>query len=103
MNVVVGVLITLIFCMCVGIMTYCLWGQSVSKAVRYAITLTNKEGAFVALCTEKHRDRWVFEDVRITPANPGGPVVHAAPGKLHVPKRNILYYQEITEVSDATQ
>lgn len=77
--------------------------QRVNKAQRFAITLVNNEGAFVALRTEKHWDRWTFEDVRLTPANPGGPVQHAAPGKLHVPRRNILYYQEIQETANVAE
>lgn len=78
-------------------------GHSVRKAQRYAITLVNNEGSFVALCTERRWDRWVFEDVRLTPSNPGGPVQHAAPGKLYVPKRNILYYQEIQEIANVAE
>jgi hypothetical protein len=73
------------------------------KAVRYAVTLKHNEGAFVALCTKKRWDRWTFEDVKIVPTNPGAPVVAAAPGSLHVPHRNILYYQEIQETANATE
>jgi len=75
----------------------------VTKARRFAVTLKQNEGAFVALRTEKRWDRWVFEDVKILPNNPGGPVVAAAPGRLHVPRRNILYYQEIQETANATK
>lgn len=77
--------------------------KRVYKAQRFAVTLINNEGAFIALRTETHGDRWVFEDVKITPTNPGAAYQAAAPGKLHVPTRNILYYQEIQEVSNATQ
>lgn len=73
------------------------------KAKRYAVTLKNNEGAFVALCTKKRWDRWTFEDIRITPSQPGGIVMHAAPGQLHVPYRNILYYQEIQETANAAE
>lgn len=69
--------------------------QKVTKAVRIAVTLKHNEGAFVALRVEKYWDRWVFEDVKIIPAMPNQAVAEAAPGRLHVPKRNILYYQEI--------
>jgi hypothetical protein len=73
------------------------------KAVRYAVTLVNSEGAFVALCVEKRKDRWTFEDVKIQPTNPGGPVAQAAPGRLIVPYRNILYYQEIQEIANVAE
>jgi hypothetical protein len=106
MNVVLAVLITLVvaFVATVGsIALYYVVRQRVTKAVRYAITLTNNQGSFVALCTQKRWDTWVFEDVFVTPTNPGGPVQKAADGRLHVPRRNILYYQEIVEVAGATQ
>lgn len=102
-NVVLVVLISLILVMVLSILTYCLVGQYVTKARRYAITLKNKEGAFVALCTQKRWGRWTFEDVRITPTNPGGEYRAAASGKLHVPTANILYYQEISEVANVSQ
>lgn len=88
------VLIAVLYCFNVFVL------QRVTKAQRYAVTLRNNEGAFIALCTEKRWDRWVFEDVRITPSNPGGAVVQAAPGKLYVPKSNILYYQEMANVAE---
>jgi hypothetical protein len=75
----------------------------ITKAHRYAVTLKHNEGAFIALCTRKRWDRWTFEDVRITPTNPGGAVVQAAPGSLHVPYRNILYYQEIQETTNVDE
>jgi len=73
---------------------------SVTKAVRYAVTLRNNEGAFVALCTQKRWDHWTFVDVKITPTNPGGAYAAAAPGELYVPRRNILYYQQIVETAN---
>jgi hypothetical protein len=73
------------------------------KAVRYAVTLKHNEGAFIALCTGKRWNYWTFEDVRITPTNPGAAVMAAAPGQLHVPYRNILYYQEIQEIANADE
>lgn len=97
------VMISVIFIMVSGIMVYSLVQQYVSKARRYAITLKNNEGAFIALCTQKRWGRWTFEDVKITPTNPGGAYRQAAPGRLHVPTANILYYQEITEVANVSQ
>lgn len=85
------------------VILYVVGRQRVTKARRYAVTLRNNEGAFIALCTERRRDRWVFEDVKITPNNPGGEYRAAAPGKLYVPVANILYYQEISEVSNVSQ
>ena len=79
------------------------WWKSRKRARRYAVTLKHNEGSFVALCTRRHWDRWTFEDVRITPTNPGGPVVQAAPGQLYVPYRNILYYQEIVETANVVE
>jgi hypothetical protein len=38
--------------------------------------------------------------VKVLPTNPGAAVVQAAPGDLHVPNRNILYYQEIANVAE---
>jgi hypothetical protein len=73
------------------------------KAVRYAVTLVQNEGAFIGLCTKKRRDYWTFVDVRVQPTNPGGAVVQAAPGELHVPYRNILYYQEIQETANVAE
>lgn len=73
------------------------------KARRYAVTLKHNEGAFIALCVKKRWDRWTFEDVTITPKNPGGAYMAAAPGQLHIPYRNILYYQEIQETANATE
>ncbi len=80
----------------VAICVVCL--NKVRKAVRYAVTLKHNEGAFVALRVETHWDRWVFEDIKLVPINPGAQVAQAAPGRLHVPKRNILYYQEMANV-----
>lgn len=77
--------------------------KNAKEAVRYAVTLTHSEGAFIGLCVEKHRDRWVFVDVKAVPTNPGAAVMEAAPGTLHVPYRNILYYQEIQETANATE
>lgn len=104
MSVVVAVLITVLVTLgvAVGAALFIRY-RSVQKAVRYAVTLRNNDGAFIALCVKKRCDTWTFEDVRIAPMNPGGPYVPAAPGPLHVPTRNILYYQEITEVANATQ
>jgi hypothetical protein len=102
-NVVLVVLMSLIFLMVAGIVTYALGAEYVARAKRYAITLKNNEGAFIGLCTQKRWDRWTFENVKITPTNPGGEYRAAAPGKLYVPKRNILYYQEITEVANVSQ
>jgi hypothetical protein len=76
---------------------------NVKKAKRYAVTLKNNEGAFVALCVKKRWDRWTFVDVRLQPSQPGGPVMQAAPGQLFVPYRNILYYQEIQETANAVE
>jgi hypothetical protein len=70
------------------------------KAVRYAVTLKNNEGAFVALCVKKRWDYWTFVDIKLLPTNPGGAVSQAAPGELHVPYRNMLYYQEIANVAE---
>jgi hypothetical protein len=103
MNVVLIVLMSLILIMVVSIMTYALVGQFVTRARRYAVTLKNNEGAFLALCTQKRWGRWTFEDVKITPNNPGGEYRAAAPGKLYVPTSNILYYQEISEVANVSQ
>jgi hypothetical protein len=103
MNVVLVVLISLILVMVVSIMGYALVGQYVTRARRYAVTLKNNEGAFIALCTQKRWGRWTFEDVKITPSNPGGEYRAAAPGKLYVPTANILYYQEISEVANVSQ
>lgn len=103
MNIVLIVLMALIFIMVVGITGYCLIGQFVTRARRYAITLKHNEGAFIALCTQKRWGRWTFEDVKITPTNPGGEYRAAAPGKLYVPTSNILYYQEISEVANVSQ
>lgn len=104
MNVVVAVLLTVAVTIgvTVGAGLYIRY-RSVQKALRYAVTLKHNDGAFIALCTKKRYNTWTFEDVRIAPMNPGGPYVPAAPGPLHVPTRNILYYQEITEVANATQ
>ena len=71
------------------------------KALRYAVTLVQNEGAFIGLCIERRRDYWTFVDVKVTPVNPSQPYVEAAPGALYVPTRNILYYQEIQEVANA--
>jgi hypothetical protein len=79
------------------------WVINIKKARRYAITLKNNEGAFVALCTKKRWDRWTFVDVKLQPTNPGGVVMQAAPGQLFVPYRNILYYQEIQETANVTE
>lgn len=79
------------------------WRLTDKRVRRYAVTLKNNEGAFVALCTKRRWDRWTFEDIKIVPASPGAPVVTAAPGSLHVPYRNILYYQEIQEAANATE
>jgi hypothetical protein len=98
MNVLLVVLISIILLMVFSIMTYALVAQFVTRARRYAVTLKNNEGAFIALCIQKRWGRWTFEDVKITPLNPGGEHRAAAPGKLYVPTSNILYYQEITEV-----
>lgn len=103
MDIVLIVLMALILIMVVGILTYCLVGQFVMRARRYAVTLKNNEGAFIALCTQKRWGRWTFEDVKITPTNPGGEYRAAAPGKLYVPTANILYYQEISEVANVSQ
>lgn len=73
---------------------------SVRKARRLVITLKQNEGAFIGLRVEKHWNRWVFEDVSLVPTNPGARVDQAAPGRLHVPTRNILYYQEIANVAE---
>lgn len=99
MDIVLIVLMSLILIMVFSILGYALVGQFVTKARRYAITLKNNEGAFIALCTQKRWGRWTFEDVKITPTNPGGEHRAAAPGRLYVPTANILYYQEITEVA----
>lgn len=74
-----------------------------AKAVRYAVTLKNNEGSFLALCIKKRLGRWTFVDVRLTPNNPGGAVLAAAPGELYVPYRNILYYQEIQENANVAE
>lgn len=103
MNVVLVVLMSLILAMVLSIGTYCVIGEFVTRAHRYAVTLKNNEGAFIALCTQKRWGRWTFEDVKITPTNPGGEYRTAAPGKLYVPTANILYYQEITEVANVSQ
>lgn len=103
MNVVLVVLMSLILLMVAGTVGYALVGEFVTKARRYAITLKNNEGAFIALCTQKRWGRWTFEDVKITPTNPGGEYRAAASGKLHVPTANILYYQEISEVRNVSQ
>lgn len=79
------------------------YAVNVKRAHRYAVTLKHNEGAFVALCTRKRWDRWTFEDVRITPTEPSGVIIQAAPGQLYVPYRNILYYQEIQETANATE
>lgn len=73
------------------------------KAQRYAVTLKHNEGAFIGLCVKRRSGTWTFVDVRIQPTNPGGPVVAAAPGELHVPYPNILYYQEIQETANAIE
>jgi hypothetical protein len=70
------------------------------KAVRYAVTLVRNEGAFIGLCIQKRWNTWTFVDVKIQPTNPGGAQIAAAPGELHVPSSNILYYQEITNVAE---
>lgn len=103
MNVVLVVLLSVILLMVFSILSYALVQQYVTKARRYAVTLRNNEGAFLALCTQKRWGRWTFEDVKITPTNPGGEYRAMAPGKLHVPTANILYYQEITEVANVSQ
>lgn len=103
MNVVLVVLMSLILLLFGSIVAYALGMEYVARAKRYAITLKNNEGAFIGLCTQKRWDRWTFEDVKITPVNPGGEYRAAAPGKLYVPKSNILYYQEITEVANVSQ
>lgn len=69
------------------------------KAVQYAVTLKQNQGAFIGLCIEKRRDTWTFVDVRVQPVNHGGPVEHVE-HTLHVPYRNILYYQEIANVAE---
>lgn len=76
------------------------WLHNRKKALRYAVTLTNNEGAFVALCIQKRWGYWTFVDVRVTPTNPGGAVLMAAPGQLYVPCRNILYYQEMANAAE---
>lgn len=73
------------------------------KALRYAVTLKHSEGAFIGLCTEKRRGHWTFVDVKVIPLNPVEAAPQMAPGVLHVPYRNILYYQEIQETANATQ
>jgi hypothetical protein len=103
MDIVLVVLISIILLMVFIIMGYALVVQFVTKARRYAVTLKGNQGAFVALCTQKRWDRWTFEDVKLMPTNPGGAVVQADKFKLYVPKRNILYYQEIMEVANVGQ
>lgn len=103
MDVVLVVLMSLILLLFGTVVTYALVTEFVSRATRYAITLKNNEGAFIALCTRKRWKYWTFENVQITPTNPGGEYRAAAPGKLYVPTANILYYQEITEVANVSQ
>lgn len=79
------------------------WLTNLKKARRYAITLKRNEGAFIGLCVKRRWDHWTFEDVRVQPTNPGGAVIQAAPGSLHVPYRNILYYQEIVETANVVE
>jgi hypothetical protein len=79
------------------------YAMNLKRAKRFAVTLKNNEGAFIALCTKRRWDRWTFEDIKIMPTNPGTAPVSAAPGRLHVPYRNILYYQEIQETANATE
>jgi hypothetical protein len=62
-----------------------------------AVTLRENEGAFVGLRVEKHWKHWTFEDIKL-PQQPGAHVAEVAPGRLHVPVRNILYYQELANV-----
>jgi hypothetical protein len=102
-NVVLVVMVSIIFLFVVSIAGYAVISEFVSRAKRYAVTLKNNEGAFIGLCTQKRWGRWTFEDVRITPLNPGGAYQAAAPGKLYVPTSNILYYQLITEVANVPQ
>lgn len=103
MDIVLVVMISLVFLFAVGLGGYAVLREFVTRAHRYAITLKNNEGAFIGLCTQKRWGRWTFEDVKITPLNPGGAHRAAAPGKLYVPTANILYYQEITEVANVSQ
>lgn len=93
--------LVIVLSFCVGVIVCAATGWIGSrKAHRYAVTLKHNEGAFIALCTRKRWNYWTFTDVKITPTNPGGAVQQAAPGDLHVPYRNILYYQEIANVAE---
>jgi hypothetical protein len=74
-----------------------IYGSNPAKAQRYAVTLKQNEGAFVGLRVEKHWKHWTFEDIKL-PQQPGAHVAEVAPGRLHVPVRNILYYQELANV-----
>lgn len=74
-----------------------IYGPNPSKAQRYAVTLKGNEGAFVGLRVEKRWNYWTFEDIKL-PQQPGAFTAEVAPGRLHVPKRNILYYQELANV-----
>jgi hypothetical protein len=96
-----AVLFSFIAVICSALLLY--WIRGNKKVHRYAVTLKRNEGAFIALCTGKRWDYWTFEDIRITPTNPGAAVMQAAPGQLHVPYRNILYYQEIQETANADE
>lgn len=71
--------------------------MKLAKAVRLCITLKDNEGAFVGLRTETHWDRWVFEEVKLVATVPNVPP-QAVEGRVHVPRRNIAYYQELPNV-----
>lgn len=64
------------------------------KARRFCVTLKQNEGVFIALRTEKHWDYWVFEKGQMVVKKPNEqsePIL----GRIHVPVRNIAYYQEL--------
>lgn len=92
---VLAVLLSFAGVVCSGVIFYMVRGTT--KAQRFAVTLKGNEGAFVGLRVEKHWDRWTFEDIKL-PQQPGAFTAEVAPGRLHVPTRNILYYQELANV-----
>lgn len=69
------------------------WWRNRKECKRLCITLKNNEGVFIALCVEKTSKRWTFENGQ-TVGQKSTPIL----GRIHVPYRNILYYQELPNV-----
>lgn len=97
MNLDVALLFAVVPWIGLGLLVLLKWTPLPGKATHLCVTLKHNEGVFIALRVERHWDRWVFEHGKTVPQIPGMDPQDIA-GRIHVPCKNILYYQEMPNV-----